>query len=130
MIKVWVLFLALGTGGPLNAQTIWRCGSDGRTYSDQPCSEGRALVGTDARSVTEVRAAHEVVARDQALARELHRQNREAEREALSHGSGLAGITAPPPTLKPKVSKPPRSKSKKQPAEGPEIWRAVARASR
>jgi hypothetical protein len=130
MMKVWVLFLGLCATGPLNAQTIWRCGSDGRTYSDQPCSEGRALVGTDARSVAEVHAAHEVVARDQALARELHRQNREAEREALSHGSGLAGITAPLPNLKPKVPKPSRSKPKKPTAEGPEIWRAVARASR
>ena len=131
MTRTWILLLAMCWAiGPLQAQTIWRCGPDGRAYSDQPCSDGSTLARSDQRSDAQTRAAHEVVARDQALARELHRQNREAEREALSHGSGLAGIGAPAPAVKPKAPKPPKSKPKKQPPEGTEIWKAVARGSR
>jgi hypothetical protein len=138
MMKTWTrLLLLLATlamlhSGPLNAQTVWRCGPDGRTYSDQPCGGGSTLPGTDKRSDAEVRAAREVVARDQALARELHRQNREAERDALSHGSGLAGIAAPPPPVKSTTPKPPKTtpKPKKQPPAGTEIWKAVARVTR
>jgi hypothetical protein len=83
MTKSWSLLLVLLIAGPLNAQTVWRCGPEGRTYSDRPCTDGSTVAHTDKRSDAEVRAAREVVARDQALARELHRQNREAEKDAL-----------------------------------------------
>ena len=127
MMKTWFPLLLLLLTGPLNAQTVWRCGPDARTYSDRPCTDGSTVANTDKRSDAEVRAAREVVARDQALARELHKQNREAEKEALSHGSGLAGIAAPPPVVKPKA---PKSKPKKSSTEGTEIWKAVALVTR
>ena len=127
MIKTWMLMLVVLAAGPLNAQTVWRCGPEGKTYSDRPCTDGSTVSNADKRSEAEVRAAREVVARDQALARELHKQNREAEKEALSHGSGLAGIAAPPPVVKPKA---PKSKPKKSSTEGTEIWKAVALVTR
>ena len=127
MTKIWMLLLVLLAAGPLNAQTVWRCGPEGKTFSDRPCTDGSTVGNTDKRSDAEVRAAREVVARDQALARELHKQNREAEKEAASHGSGLAGIAAPPPVVKPKASK---SKPKKSSTEGTEIWKAVGLVTR
>ena len=123
----WSLVLALLFAGSLNAQTVWRCGPEGKTYSDRPCTDGSTVSNADKRSEAEVRAAREVVARDQALARELHKQNREAEKDALSHGSGLAGIAAPAPVVKPKA---PKSKPKKSSTEGTEIWKAVALVTR
>ena len=131
MMKTWSLMLVLLLAGPLNAQTVWRCGPEGKTYSDRPCTDGSTVGNSDKRSEAEVRAAREVVARDQALARELHKQNREAEKDALAHGSGLAGITAPPPrpVVKAKAPKS-KSKPKKSSTEADDILKAVALGSR
>ena len=57
MMKTWSLMLVLLLAGPLNAQTVWRCGPDGKTYSDRPCTDGSTLDHADKRSDAEVRAA-------------------------------------------------------------------------
>ena len=49
--------LALLLAGSVQAQTVWRCGPDGNTYSSSACAEGRAVVVADARNPAEVQAA-------------------------------------------------------------------------
>jgi len=57
--------LALGVAFGAVAQTIYRCGPDGRTYQQSPCPEGRAIDASDARTA-EQRKAAEAAARSEA----------------------------------------------------------------
>lgn len=102
---------ALGFTGAAAAQTVWRCGADGRAYADSPCPGGRAVAVADARRSDEVAAAREVLARDRALVRELVAERHEREREYAARGLGAAGIGAPAaaplkPAAKPKKARP------------------------
>ncbi len=87
-----VLSLALS---PALAQTVWRCGAEGRIYTDAPCSDGRALAIADTRPADDVAAAQALARREQALADTLHRQR--LQREHVPAGAGLAGIRHPTP---------------------------------
>jgi hypothetical protein len=71
------LLLAL----PLAAapQTVYRCGPDGRSFSQTPCSDGQALSVDDARSAAQQKAARDVAARDAAQARKLAEERRQRE---------------------------------------------------
>lgn len=88
------LLLGLALLGPALAQntTVWRCGSDGRVYSDSPCPGGRELQVADARSAQQRQEAVEVAARDQAMARRLADERREREREYAARGPGLIAL--------------------------------------
>jgi hypothetical protein len=149
---VLTLLLAAAAGAFSNvpAQTVWRCGADGRSFSDRPCSDGRPLqmaALADRRSADEVAAAQAVVAREQRLAEALHRERLQRERQAT-----LADDRPAPPTggsdgIKPKreakvqpqeAPRPPRPRSQapsrrpasSQPAAADGIWQAVAPAFR
>jgi hypothetical protein len=131
------LLLAAAAQAQVQAQTVWRCGADGRSYSDSPCPEGRAVVVEDSRSAADVQAARDVAGRDQALARAMVAERHQRDREARAAGSGLAGIqSAPKPEFKPKVAKaekaaPKKPKAaKKHPPAADGTWRAVALATR
>lgn len=133
--RLTLMLALLAACTAVQAQTVWRCGADGRSYSDSPCPEGRLVAVADARSAAEVAQARAVLARDQRLAQQLVAERREREREALARGSGLAAIAAGDavrPAPKPKLSKerPPRPRAKPRPAAGEEISRATARGSR
>lgn len=106
-----------------SAQSVWRCGPEGRSYSDSPCPEGRVVAAADPRSAGDVAAARAVLARDQRLAQQLVAERREREREALARGSGLAAIGAGEgvrPAAKPKAAKErtPLPRAKPRPAAG------------
>ena len=47
------------------AQTVYRCGPDGRIYQQTPCAEGKAVDASDARTA-EQRQAAQAVARSEA----------------------------------------------------------------
>ena len=72
------------------AQTIWRCGPDGRSFSDTPCAEGRTLAVADTRPSQDVAAARMLAEREIRLAERLRRERLSEEREQL--GSGLAAL--------------------------------------
>ncbi|HRC38953.1 MAG TPA: hypothetical protein PK420_12840, partial [Rubrivivax sp.] len=64
MNKRFVLTLLLvATAGAFSnvlAQTVWRCGADGRSFSDRPCADGQPLQRAelaDTRSAAQVQAA-------------------------------------------------------------------------
>jgi hypothetical protein len=99
-------------GGSLQAQTVYRCGPDGRVYSQSPCPQGRAVDVSDDRSATQ-RAAAQARARDDQVrgdALERERLDREAGKPAAP---GKIGGNAAPVT-EPVASKPKASKKKKQ----------------
>jgi len=91
VVAAW---LALLVAVPASAQTIYRCGPDGREYSQTPCKDGRAIDAADPRSEAERREAREIAARDAKLADKLARENRAREAEAAR--TGAAGIQQAP----------------------------------
>lgn len=70
--------LACGAGCAGAASTVYRCGDDGRSYSQQPCPGGQPLSVEDPRSAQERRDGETAAAR-QSRAAELLVRERERE---------------------------------------------------
>lgn len=86
-----VLALLLTSTQVLAATGIWRCGADGRVFSDRPCSEGQLLAAPAAGPSAEaVREAQLVASRERALAEALRKERH--ERQRVAPGSGLLAI--------------------------------------
>jgi hypothetical protein len=105
-----VVFLLLAAGAA-QAQTIYRCGPQGREYSQLPCKDARPI-DADSRTPAQ-RAAAEQVAKDEerraeALRRERHAREREAQ--------PAAGFTTAPRQEVPAATKRPSSRKKKSDA--------------
>ncbi len=91
--------LALGALLPLLAQaappqTVYRCGPDGRVYSQTPCADGKALTVDDPRSASQQKAAREVTAREAEQAKKLADERR--QREEAAKGQAAAGVKPAP----------------------------------
>jgi hypothetical protein len=92
MSRAAALVLALLCGGGAAAQTqVYRCGADGRHYSQQPCDGGRAVEVADPRSAQQAAQAREAVQRDVREAHELERARLQAERAAARQGPAVIG---------------------------------------
>jgi hypothetical protein len=112
MKRLRVAALLLLAGAAVQAappQTVYRCGPDGRIYSQTPCADGKALSADDPRSASQQKAAREVAERDAEQARKLADERR--QREAAVKGQQAAGFktaapadvaSAPAPARKPK----------------------------
>ena len=94
-----------------HSQTVWRCGPDGRSYSDTPCPQGRALKVPDARPAADVEAAQDRVGREKRLADELRQQRLQSE--ATARHIGAAGIGTRVAAVKPAAR--PVAKGKRRP---------------
>jgi hypothetical protein len=92
LVLVGTLALAL----PLQAQTVWRCGPDGRSYSDNPCADGQVVAVADSRSPADVAEGRAVAARDQQLAQQMVVERQARERAYRARGSGLAAVAPAP----------------------------------
>lgn len=135
-MKAWLtLFIA---ALPLLAQaqdtaTIWRCGTDGRSYSDTPCTGGRSVEVPAARSPAEVAAAQAQADQEKRLAERLQRER--LQRENVAPGTGLIGIkSARVVALSPKATLKKKRKSHhhqlSKPLEEDGTWQATAQVSR
>jgi len=71
-------------------QTVYRCGPDGRVYSQTPCADGKALTVDDPRSTSQQKAARDVTAREAEQAKKLADERR--QREETAKGQAAAGI--------------------------------------
>jgi hypothetical protein len=107
--------LSMLSAGSAWAQSVWRCGPDGREYRAQPCHGGRVVDVDDARSADQVQAARAIAAREHRLANDMAEHRRRFESSA--NGVGPAGI-APEPVAFESPIKPKRSKKKKKKATG------------
>ena len=130
-MKPWIALLLFITSAA-QAQTVWRCGPEGRSYSNAPCREGRALDAAQPRPAADLSGAQDMAQREKALAAKLvqDRQQREAVKT-----TGLSGIRdsslATAAAVKPKAAV--RGKAKaagKRRLEDADTWRAVAPPSR
>ncbi len=133
-VSVW---LALAGALPLWAaaqgQAVWRCGPEGRLYSDTPCAEGRVLAATDARPGEDLQAARQMAEREQRLGEKLIHER--LQREAVRPGAGLAGFGPASGVVNAQAKKSTRKPAKrhhrleKNPADA-DIWSAAVQASR
>ena len=105
-----VLVVALLCAGAATAQTqAYRCGADGRSYSQDPCEGGRSVDVADWRSVQQVAQTRQAALRDARLADELERARLHAERLGAHQGPALIGSaskSARPETPKRRHDKP------------------------
>ena len=135
IVTTLLMFVSFSTlaQAPATTPTAWRCGADGRSYSDQPCAQGRAVAVADTRTPHDVAQAQSVVARERALAKALLAERHEREREVAARGSGLIAIKpvaapATPRGVKEAAKKP--KKSKTQRLEALSTSASTARATR
>ena len=89
----WVLACILAHAAP--PQTVYRCGPDGRIYSQTPCADGKALSTDDPRSASQQKAARDVAVRDAEQAKKLADERRQREQAAM--GQQAAGFKTAPP---------------------------------
>ena len=86
--------LTAGAAGSGVAQNVYRCGPDGRSYSQQPCAEGRPVAVDDLRGADAQREGEAAAARQARAAALLaqERQRREAGHpRAASLGRSASG---------------------------------------
>jgi len=133
--------LAALAGLPTLAQSqgVWRCGADGRSFSDRPCSDGQPLqmaALADLRSADELRAAQEVAARERRLADGMRQQRLERERatappayrDAVVRRHAGRAAFSPKEQAQTQPKEQPRASRRATAAAG--IWPATAPASR
>lgn len=94
MIKRLLLLIGLAAAGAAAAAPIYRCGPDGRTYSQTPCADGTVVESTDNRTAAQRAEARRVLAAERQAAAELERERREASKTAS--GAVLTPTSAVP----------------------------------
>lgn len=91
-LRVAMLYLTLcGLGSIVNAQTVYRCGPDGRSYSQTPCAGGRTIEVADTRSDEQRRQSRAAIDADKRLAAELERDRLAGERRPAPAAASLGG---------------------------------------
>lgn len=107
------LLLGLAGAAATTAQaTVYRCGPDGRSYSQQPCADGRAIDVDDARTAGQQAEGAAALRRDAALARRLERERRLAE----SRAPRAVSLSAPrPASITAQRAEPSKGRSRTKP---------------
>ena len=88
------LMIALA-GGAATAGPIYRCGPDGKTYSQVPCAEGTVVESSDPRTAAQRAEAKRVVAAERKAAADLERERKAQEK--MAPASAPAATLSPPP---------------------------------
>jgi hypothetical protein len=83
---------ALAAAAPAAAQTVYRCGPGGSSYSQTPCPGGRAIDVDDSRTPEQQQQAQSAADRDARLGAALERDRRMEEALAAQRSSGPAAI--------------------------------------
>jgi len=105
--------LLLGAGAACAApQKVFRCGPDGRIYSQVPCKDGYEVGADDKRSAEQRKAAEASVKREEKLSDEMARERQAKEAAAARQGPA---IIANPSAAKPAASAAAAEKSKRPP---------------
>lgn len=123
--RAWpALLLLLALPAWAAAQTVWRCGPEGRSFSDTPCADGQALALADARPSQDLAAARALADRELRLAEKLRRER--LREEAAQRGNGLAALG--PTSAEVGEFKPPRQGLRQAPRAQPKVHRQAPAA--
>jgi hypothetical protein len=110
------------------AQNVWRCGPDGRTFTDAPCPQGQAIDMPASRPAEDLHSAQQRAARERAWADQLQRERVQREAQPNAGPTGIYGLRPVKPLPAPKVKT--AKKKLKLPAEGADTWTAVGPSTR
>ena len=91
---------------------IYRCGPDGREYSQVPCAGGKVVEASDPRTAAQRAEALRVAASERKRVAELERDRR--ANEAAIKPAGASGFNARPAPLAPAASAAEKGKRKKR----------------
>ena len=107
---VFALLLFGLTSAAFAAAPIYRCGPDGRVYSQAPCDGGRLIDAADPRSEAQRVEARRVAARERKAANDLERERR--AQEAAQQPAPATGINGRPAAAETAAPPQPRAKPK------------------
>jgi hypothetical protein len=112
--------LSIATGGAQAQKKVYRCEVGGKvTYADAPCKDGVDVKADDARSDAQRKAAQQVVQREAAMADQLGRERRAAEKDAARQGAaGIPYSAAQKAAASAAASAPGRPPGKAKPPQG------------
>jgi len=98
-----LLAALLIAGGSADAasQKVFRCGPDGRVFSQTPCKDGYEVNADNKRSVEQRKAAEDNVKREEKMTEKMARERQAQEAAAAKQGSS---IIASPTAAKPVAS--------------------------
>lgn len=116
------LFAAAAPQAASAQGAVYRCGADGRSYSQQPCADGRTLrVDGDVRTPAQRQQAMEAARRDARLADALAHERRQAESVSVRAAS-LSATTPKDAAVHATAGKPTPKKRRhaKRPANPPD----------
>jgi hypothetical protein len=82
-------------GSAVAQAQVYRCGPDGRSYSQEPCASGQAVDVADPRSAQQAAQTRQAALRDAREADQLERARLRAERQAARQGPALIGWSKP-----------------------------------
>jgi hypothetical protein len=97
---------------PVFAQQVYRCGADGREYSQTPCAQASTMDVSDTRTAAQREQAQANAARDMKLASQLEQERR--AREASAQGQKAAGFHPAPSASQPAKGAKDTTKGKKK----------------
>ena len=100
---------------------VFRCGPDGRTYSQTPCKDGYVVDAADPRSVEQRKAAEDAVKREEKMADKMARERRAAEAAAAKQGPAIIGNPAAAKPAALPASAPARKHRMKKPKAPPQV---------
>ena len=92
------------------AQTVWRCGEGGRTYSESPCPGGRQVNAADTRTAAQAQTARDEVKRSQDFAARMRKERLEDEKRNRAANAVAANLG--PTKASDKTSEKPKAKAK------------------
>ena len=107
--------------GQAASQQVFRCGPEGRTYSQTPCKDGYEVNTDDARSAEQRKAAEETVKREAKLADKMTREREAKEAAAAKQAPTIIGkpALAPKPAASAALSR--AAKARKKPPSQPAL---------
>ena len=79
------------------AAPIYRCGPDGRIYSQAPCPDGKLIEAADPRSAAQRAEAQRVAAKERQTAADLERERRKQQAEQPPPAQAVGFNSRPPP---------------------------------
>jgi hypothetical protein len=86
-----LLALGLAAAGAAAADTVYRCGPEGRDYSTTPCADGKVVPVDDSRTPAQRHDAEAVARRDAKLAAQMTHEREAREAAAAKTGATRIG---------------------------------------
>ena len=128
LVAFAVALMGLSAAPLAAAQTVYRCGPEGRVYSQTPCPQGRAVDVSDPRTAAQ-RADAQALARADAARAERLAQERRAEAQRPAPKPGHINARPAPVVVPPHVQ--PVRKKRRHARRPPDAdFRAVAPKSK